>query len=242
MNYSAHYERLIVRARGRRLSVYRERHHVIPRCMGGEHVSSNIVCLTAEEHYVAHQLLVKMYPGNGKLAHAAMTMALRCSGNKAYGWVRRRHADAISKNWTRERRAALSAEHLGKKRSAETRQRISIAMRGNRNPAGKPRTAQHREKLAAGRLGKRASAETRVKIGLASSRRVSSTETRKKISASLIGNTNAKGSSPSAEQRQRTGDRFRGRSLTQAHRAKIAAALLGNRNAVEWRTRRAEAD
>ena len=35
MNYAAHYERLVKRARSRSLVGYRERHHVVPKCMGG---------------------------------------------------------------------------------------------------------------------------------------------------------------------------------------------------------------
>ena len=62
MNYRRHYDRLIERARNRVLSGYVERHHVLPRCMGGGNESSNLVQLTAEEHYVAHQLLHKMHP------------------------------------------------------------------------------------------------------------------------------------------------------------------------------------
>ena len=62
MNYSAHYDRLIARARSQTLVGYHEQHHVVPKCMGGGNELANLVNLTAEEHYVAHQLLVKMYP------------------------------------------------------------------------------------------------------------------------------------------------------------------------------------
>jgi hypothetical protein len=61
LNYRAHYDRLIDRARNRASPACRERHHVIPKCMGGDNSPANIVALTPEEHYVAHQLLVKMY-------------------------------------------------------------------------------------------------------------------------------------------------------------------------------------
>src|SRR3990167_9315455 len=105
MNYALHYDRLIARARSRTLTGYRERHHVLPRCMGGSDASENLVDLTGEEHYVAHQLLVKMYPTVRSLATAAMWMAKRVTGNKAYGWLRRRHA------------LAVVAQHTGSQRS-----------------------------------------------------------------------------------------------------------------------------
>ena len=77
MNYSAHYNRLIERARSRVLDGYSERHHVIPRCMGGGNDPSNLVRLTPEEHFVAHQLLVKMNPHNRRLDRAAFLMSTR---------------------------------------------------------------------------------------------------------------------------------------------------------------------
>lgn len=41
---------------------YTERHHIIPRCMGGVDDKSNLVDLTAREHFVAHRLLAKIHP------------------------------------------------------------------------------------------------------------------------------------------------------------------------------------
>lgn len=40
-------------------TVFTERHHIIPRCMGGSNDNSNIVRLTPREHFIAHCLLVK---------------------------------------------------------------------------------------------------------------------------------------------------------------------------------------
>ena len=53
MNYEAHYERLIERGRlrGQRIG-YMERHHIVPRCLGGKDEEENLVWLTAREHYV----------------------------------------------------------------------------------------------------------------------------------------------------------------------------------------------
>jgi 5-methylcytosine-specific restriction endonuclease McrA len=61
MNYKKIYERIIDRARSRDLLSYKERHHIIPRCLGGSDDISNLVDLTPEEHYVCHQLLVKIH-------------------------------------------------------------------------------------------------------------------------------------------------------------------------------------
>ena len=58
MNYQAHYNKLINRARNR--LGYTEKHHIIPRCMDGTNHATNIVALTPEENYVTHQLMVKI--------------------------------------------------------------------------------------------------------------------------------------------------------------------------------------
>ena len=89
MNYTSIYRKLIERARIRENHEYTERHHVIPRCLGGSDDVDNIVRLTPEEHYLAHQLLVKMHPGNRKLLSAATMMTANRKGNKVYGWLRR---------------------------------------------------------------------------------------------------------------------------------------------------------
>ena len=56
------YESIIERAKDREIEGYKERHHIIPKCMGGDDSKGNLVCLTPEEHYVCHQILIKMYP------------------------------------------------------------------------------------------------------------------------------------------------------------------------------------
>tara|TARA_R110000772_G_scaffold1453_9_gene4965 strand:+ start:162 stop:770 length:609 start_codon:yes stop_codon:yes gene_type:complete len=62
--------------------------------MGGTDDPDNIVLLTPEEHYVAHQLLCKMYPKQSGLWHAACMMTSSSGtgpkrNNKLYGWIRR---------------------------------------------------------------------------------------------------------------------------------------------------------
>lgn len=92
MNYQKHYTNLINKARKRILEDYTEKHHIVPRCMGGSDEENNLVRLTPEEHYVAHQLLVKIYPDNKSLTNAALMMVVNRPSNKLYGWLRRKHA------------------------------------------------------------------------------------------------------------------------------------------------------
>lgn len=101
MNYKKHYDLLIERAKTRTINGYNEKHHIIPRCMGGDDSDDNLVKLYPEEHYLAHQLLVKMYPTNRKLIFAANMMCVghgeKRQSNKRFGWLRRKLAVAISK-------------------------------------------------------------------------------------------------------------------------------------------------
>jgi hypothetical protein len=99
VDYKKHYDSLIERAKERILNGYVETHHVIPVCIGGDDDKKNLVQLTAEEHYVAHQLLHKIYPNVSGLAFAMIAMTGKTNPhrrNKAYGWVRKRHAIAMS--------------------------------------------------------------------------------------------------------------------------------------------------
>jgi len=64
--YTAWYYNIINYAKLRTLSpdVYTEKHHIIPRSMGGDNNADNLVKLTAREHFVCHLLLVKMVPSS----------------------------------------------------------------------------------------------------------------------------------------------------------------------------------
>lgn len=100
MNYQKIYDCLITRSKFRTIDGYTERHHIIPKCMGGSDDPENIAILTAEEHYLAHLLLVKIYPNVDGLVMAAHKMTSNSptqkrSKNKLYGWLKRRFAEAI---------------------------------------------------------------------------------------------------------------------------------------------------
>lgn len=56
-------------------NTYYEEHHIVPRCLGGSDDKSNLVLLTAREHFIAHRLLSKIYPDNLNLKLAVLFMA-----------------------------------------------------------------------------------------------------------------------------------------------------------------------
>ena len=97
MNYQQIYDNIVRRGRNRILDGYKEKHHIIPRCLGGTDDENNLVSLTPEEHYLCHLLLVKIHPNNIKLVKAAMFMVSankdQQRNNKAYGWLKRQYSD-----------------------------------------------------------------------------------------------------------------------------------------------------
>lgn len=60
---------------------YAERHHVLPRSLfpQHEHDPDNITVLNAREHYLAHRLLVKVFPKSSQMRYAFWCM---CNGWK----------------------------------------------------------------------------------------------------------------------------------------------------------------
>ena len=176
MNYALHYSRLIERAERRELEGYSERHHVVPRCV--DKTSTYTVRLTPEEHYVAHQLLVKLYPKNYGLAHALALMTganeYQLSDNKLYGWIRRRVAEASSayrhSDETREKmslgiRAAFAN---GAKRVDQTTPEYRAA---HPPRTGWTHTSETVAKIIAGHLGHKRSAESCQRMSEAQSAR-----------------------------------------------------------------------
>ena len=113
MNYQKHYNKLISRGQTRQpLDCYTEEHHIIPRCIGGPDHPDNLVDLTPEEHFVAHQLLIRLYSGSRKhkLACAINRMTNDSNGrrvnNKLYGWLKRlfseTHSEFMKERWRDE--------------------------------------------------------------------------------------------------------------------------------------------
>jgi hypothetical protein len=89
MDYTKIYNNIIHRAQNRILEGYIEKHHIIPKCLGGNNDIINLVALTPEEHYLCHLILVKIHPSNRKILHAAKMMSGQ-GNNKKYGWIKRR--------------------------------------------------------------------------------------------------------------------------------------------------------
>ena len=122
MNYQNIYNQIIHRAQTRQLEGYVEKHHVVPKCLGGNNSKSNIVQLTAREHFICHMLLCEIYPNNSKLKYALFLMSI--------GKQKTKDKQYKISNRTYER---LKLEHalflIGKKQNDETKKKKSNTMK-----------------------------------------------------------------------------------------------------------------
>lgn len=136
MNYDLIYKKLMDRARGRLLEGYVERHHIVPKCLGGTDDPLNVVALTPEEHYLAHQILVKLNPGHRGLLLAATSMAAGGNshqgraGNKNYGWLKRRWSSVSNRKLTDQQKKQQSARLKARWDDPVTRNEMTKKLRG----------------------------------------------------------------------------------------------------------------
>ena len=61
---------------------YHERHHIVPRCLGGANGKDNLIDLFSKEHFEAHRLLAKENLNNRDLQFAWYMMCNAITGNQ----------------------------------------------------------------------------------------------------------------------------------------------------------------
>ena len=163
MNYTQHYTRLVERSKNRLFTDYTETHHILPRCMGGMDCVDNLVELTPEEHYVAHQLLAKMHPHEPKLifaAHAMANMGVNRVGMREYGWIKKKRAQILS-----EKMSGAGNHMFGKVGSMTGRTHTPEALQKmSEKSKGKSKSGQHRANIIKALTGHLVSDETKQKL------------------------------------------------------------------------------
>jgi len=148
--------------------------------MGGSNRVENLVYLTPKEHFVAHQLLVKMHPTVTKLIFALHLMS--CSGtvtHRMYDWLKRRRAAECQRPQMHRRGVAHTAETrsrisatmsgrpsntTGKQWSATRRANHRVGVRPPRGPTGVPRSDEVKQKISMAQRGVPKSAESIAKM------------------------------------------------------------------------------
>lgn len=213
---------------------YCERHHALPRSMGGGE-GENLVLLPVREHIEAHLLLARAIGdqafGRG-MAFAALAMTIGKSGEFATieeAAEAREAAAEAARNPSPETREKIAAGQRGRPKSPEARAALSLATRGR-----KPSEACRIAAIAAA-ARRTFSPEIRAKMSAASRGRTMSDEARAKISAAM------RGKPKSASHVALMSEARKGVPLAPETREKIAAAMRGREFTPEWRSRISEA-
>ena len=117
--------------------IYVQKHHIIPKCLGGQpkYVGKNckhqnIIWLTPQEHYIAHELLALEHPDNLEIADAWWMMSHRKDtkefiNKEVFEQLSIAYAQLLSKENTGEHNP-----FFGKKHSKQTLQKISQKNKG----------------------------------------------------------------------------------------------------------------
>ncbi len=88
MNYNSIYNNIITNRLNNPISGYIEKHHIIPKSLGGVNTSNNLVSLTAREHFLCHFLLTKIYKNESiewyKMNKAFMMMKMTSLNQNRY--------------------------------------------------------------------------------------------------------------------------------------------------------------
>ena len=187
--YTKCYYNIIDRAKSRDLSkeTYTEKHHIIPKSLGGLNNKDNLVKLTAKEHRLAHILLPRMPidPLHTKSMWYALWMMLRTKNTNQQRKISKGSAFEVAKIKVAENSSQL---HKGKTVSKKTREKLSKSCQGRPSPnKGRAMSENQKQKLSIAHKGKIIAPETVSKILDSRRHYRHSEETKRKIGQSQIG-------------------------------------------------------
>lgn len=172
--YKRLYDKIIANAisQNREVGSNIEKHHIIPKSLGGGNIKENIVLLTCKEHFVCHWLLTKFISNEfyrKKMLKAFGSMCMNKSGNRILSSMEYQKAKASAKKGRtgvkRPEQSKFMREHnpfKGKHHSEESKRKI-ISNR-KRTYIGKDNPMYGR---TGAMFGKRHSQETKEKCRLA---------------------------------------------------------------------------
>lgn len=147
--YSKIYNSIIERARSRinPVEFYIEKHHIMPKSLGGSNEFSNIVALTAREHYIVHHLLVKMTIGNDhrKMIHAWWAISAQTKNSNRHKPTSKQYEIAKILKSKVERDKRLGVPH-----SEKSKLKMSLAKKGVKR---KPFSEESKLKMSSSRTG-----------------------------------------------------------------------------------------
>lgn len=140
--YKKIYYQIINQAKNRTKTenVLYEKHHIIPKCLGGDNSKENLVNLTYREHFICHRLLVKFTEGEQKYK---MLWALhRMAYTEKYTITSRLYEIVRSDFIT-----SLKKNHPSKNESWRKKISIAVLMEWQNNYQRKYKTSQKMKKM-----------------------------------------------------------------------------------------------
>ena len=150
------YDKIINHYRNTIVEGYVEKHHIVPKCMGGTDNIKNLVALPAKAHFICHYLLHKMHPDSLPLARAFNMMA---SATTKYQKGRKKSKGTLYEI----SKIARSEAMKGIKLSPEHKAKISVP-KTNKENYKKPKSQEHRMNISKALKGKRKDPATIEKI------------------------------------------------------------------------------
>lgn len=169
--YTTFYYQIIDRALSRTLLGYKEKHHIIPRSLGGSDAKHNLAILTGREHYLVHWLLIKMTEGENR---SKMLYAFWLMNNnrkyritsRTYAMIKQENSKSHSermrgennpfygKHHTRETVAEIKARNKLQKWTPERLENWKGRMVGENNPMfGRSHSSESKIKMSQNRKG-----------------------------------------------------------------------------------------
>ena len=181
--YSKWYFNIISSAQARTEDlVYFEKHHILPKSLGGKNNKENLVNLTAREHFICHRLLTKMVSTTKhkyQMWNAFSCMLYRENSSqqryqissKKFETIKKAGADIKSQLWSGENNPMYNKTH-----SAESREKMKIAATGrirsdeykenlSNSLKNKPKSKKHKANMKAS-AAKRWTLEAREQWGI----------------------------------------------------------------------------
>lgn len=148
---------------------YHERHHIVPKCLGGTDEKDNLIDLYAKEHFIAHKLIANENPNNSRLVLAYCIMAFTKNKDQIrYELTPEEYEEArIALSKTRKELYKDKRNHpsYGKHISEDRKIMIGRTNKGNKYCVGRKVRKETREKIS--KANKNPSKETREKMSKA---------------------------------------------------------------------------
>jgi hypothetical protein len=195
--YKTWHDNIIANGKNRVLDCYKEKHHILPKSLGGNNKRSNLVELTAREHFIVHMLLCKFTEGkvNNKMVFAFSAMSFIKNKNRNYKATSRiaeklklRFIKILTgRKFSKETLAKLSKIRKGRKLTEEHKRKIGLA------GVGRKQSQETILKRISKTTGMKRSQAFKDRMSEVASVRIFSEETRRKISLATKGNKYAIG-------------------------------------------------